>query len=214
MANPRASATARKKGTAMNNLGQPVNGKSALRAKQPHLVLLCAGFLLSTVASAESVTIDGRDFMPLNAAGQALYAESGAGNLICTGPNGSQSFIAQVPLPPAPVLLDLKQLAVWGGDFSAADSDARLYRYCQSEFAASTPVRTLIMDAGSSGNAGNYFDAWPINFRVQDQRTCVYMLVLNLGTDGCSGGANLSLAKVRVRFDVLSDPIFSNGFEN
>jgi hypothetical protein len=214
MADPRASATDRKEGTAMNNPGQPVNEKSALRAKQPHLALLCASFFLSTVASAESVTVDGRDFMPLNAAGQALYAESGAGNLICTGPNGSHLFIAQVPLPPAPLVLDLKQMALWGGDFSAADADVRLSRYCQSDFVASSPVRTIISERGSSGNGGNYFNAESLNFRVQDQRTCVYMLELTLGTDGCSGGGNLSLAKVRVRFDVLSDPIFSNGFEN
>lgn len=172
--------------------------------------------LLASNAWADQVTVDGRDFIPLF--GDAVFGESSAGNLICTGPNGSQFYVAQLPLPPTPVELDLKQLAFWGGDFSATDADVGLDRYCQSEFSASTPVRTNIASISSSGNSGNYFASTTLNRRVDDQQSCIYMLTVRLGLNSCTGGANLSVARVRVRFDVVPtvviDPIFSNGFEN
>ena len=172
--------------------------------------------LLASNAWADQVTVDGRDFIPLF--GDALFGESSAGNLICTGPNGSQFYTAQLPLPPTPVELDLKQLAFWGGDFSATDAEVSLDRYCQSEFSPSTPVKTSIASVSSSGNSGNYFTSATLNRRVDDQQSCIYMLSIQLGLNSCTGGANLSVARVRVRFDVVPtvviDPIFSNGFEN
>lgn len=172
--------------------------------------------LLASHASADQVTVDGRDFIPLF--GDAVFGESSAGNLICTGPNGSQFYIAQLPLPPTPVELDLKQLAFWGGDFSATDAEVSLDRYCQNEFSPSTPVRTSIGSVSSSGNSGNYFTSATLNRRVDDQQSCVYMLSVRLGLNSCTGDSNLSVARIRVRFDVVPtvviDPIFSNGFEN
>ncbi len=166
-------------------------------------------------ASAEQVTIDSRDFIPVF--GNSLYGESSAGNLVCVGGNAGKLFIAQVPLPPAPVELDIKQLAVWGGDFSSTDASVQLDRYCQTEFSASTPVRTDLSEVSSSGSGGNYFDASALNFRVSDQQTCVYMLSVQLGLNGCSD-SSLSVGRVRVRYDVVQvpviDPIFKNGFEN
>jgi hypothetical protein len=190
--------------------------KTRLTRSKPGLALLCTSILASSAAWAEEITIDSRDFIPIF--GSAIYAESGAGNLVCSGPNGSQLFIAQLPFPPAPVELDLKQIAIWGGDFSASDASVSLDRYCQSEFSASTPVKTSIASLNSSGNGGNYFDSVTLNRRIDDQQTCIYMISLQLGLDSCSGGGNLSLARVRARFDVVQpvviDPIFSNGFEN
>ena len=106
---------------------------------------------------------------------------------------------------------------MWGGDFSSTDATVQLDRYCQTEFAASTPVRTDLADISSSGSGGNYFDATTLNFRVSDQQTCVYMLIVQLGLNGCSD-SSLSVGRVRVRYDVVQqpvvDPIFKNGFEN
>lgn len=179
----------------------------------PALLLLT--IFTATNALAAQVSIDSRDFIPLT--GDTVYGESGAGNLICANGSTGNLFIAQVPLPPAPIELDIKQLAVWGGDTSSADAWVRLDRYCQDEFAGSTPVRTIITEVGSSGSAGNYFDASALNFRVDDQRTCVYMLSMQLGLNGCNG-TNLNVARVRVRYDVVQQPIveqiFKNGFEN
>jgi hypothetical protein len=180
------------------------------------LALLYTGIFASSSTWAEQVTVDARDFIPVF--GNATYSESSAGNLVCSGANGSQFFIAQLPLPPAPVELDLKQVAIWGGDFSASDASVSLDRYCQSEFSASTPVKTGIASLSSSGSGGSYFDSVTLNRRIDDQQTCIYMISLQLGLNSCAGGANLSLARVRARFDVVQpvvvDPIFSNGFEN
>ena len=176
--------------------------------------LLMCGLLAGAVnAHAASVTIDGRDFIPFY--GDTAFGESSAGNLICAPSSSVNLFLAQVPLPP--VDLDLKQLAVWGGDFSANDVTVKLFRYCQAEFSASTPTATDITNAGSSGNGGNYFDASTLNFRVEDQNTCVYMLQAKLGLDDCVGNT-LSLARVRVRYDIVQLPVvdamFKNSFEN
>jgi hypothetical protein len=190
--------------------------KAQLTRPKRRLLALFYASIFASSAWAEQITVDARDFIPVF--GNATYSESGAGNLVCSGPNGSQFFIAQLPLPPAPVELDLKQVAIWGGDFSASDASVSLDRYCQSEFSASTPVKTTIASLSSSGNGGNYFDSVTLNRRVNDQQTCVYMISVQLGLNSCSGGANLSLARVRERFDVVQpvviDPIFSNGFEN
>jgi len=133
------------------------------------------------------------------------------------GGNAANLFIAQVPLPPTPVQLDIKQLAVWGGDVSSTDASAQLERFCQNEFAPSTPIRTILSNVSSSGSGGNYFDANALNFRVSDQQTCVYMVVVRLGLDDCSN-SNISVARVRVRYDVVQAPVvdamFKNGFEN
>jgi len=176
--------------------------------------VLFLSIFAATHALADQVSIDSRDFIPLF--GDTPYAESGAGNLLCTGANSSNLFIAQVPLPPTPAELDIKQLAIWGGDVAATDVSVQLDRYCQSEFSASTPVRTNLTSVNSTGTGGNYFDASTLNFRVSDQQTCVYMLIAQLGLNGCTG--NLSLARVRVRYDVVQAPVvdamFKDGFEN
>ena len=177
--------------------------------------LLLVTIFAASNASADQVTIDSRDFIPVF--GNTAYAESGAGNLFCVGGNGGQPFIVQVPLPPAPVALDIKQIAMWGVDLSNIDASVDLDRYCQSEFSPSTPVRTNLTGVSSSGSGGNYFDASALNFRVSDQQTCIYTLTVQLGLNGCSG-SNLSIARVRVRYDVVQQPvidsIFKNGFEN
>ena len=177
-------------------------------------LMLMLSVFTATSAQAEQVSIDSRDFIPLF--GNTPYGESGAGNLLCTGANSVNLFIAQVPLPPTPVELDIKQLAIWGGDVASTDVRVQLDRYCQNEFAASTPVRTTLASVNSSGTGGNYYDASTLNFRVSDQQTCVYMLTLQLGLDGCTG--NLSLARARVRYDVVQAPVvdamFKDGFEN
>ena len=177
--------------------------------------LLLLSLFAGTDALADQVSIDSRDFVPFF--GNQIYGESSAGNLVCVGGNAGKLFIAQVPLPPAPVELDIKQIAMWGGDFSSTDASAQLDRYCQTEFAASTPVRTDLADVSSTGSGGNYFDATAMNFRVSDQQTCVYMLIVQLGVNGCSD-SSLSVSRVRVRYDVVQppvvDPIFKNGFEN
>ncbi len=183
-------------------------------AKRLPALLLITTFV-TTNAFADQLSIDSRDFVPVF--GTSVYGESSAGNLVCVGGNAGKLFIAQVPLPPAPVELDIKQLAMWGGDFSSTDATVQLDRYCQTEFAASTPVRTDLADISSSGSGGNYFDATTLNFRVSDQQTCVYMLIVQLGLNGCSD-SSLSVGRVRVRYDVVQqpvvDPIFKNGFEN
>ena len=124
-------------------------------------------------------------------------------------------FMAQVPFPPAD--LNIKQLAIWGGDFIAANSSARLIRYCQPEFSAGTPATTEIAEVTSLGANGNYFDAESLNIPVTDQATCVYVIQLSLGQDTCPGN-DLSLARARIRYDVVqppsSGPIFKNGFED
>ena len=185
----------------------------SMATRLPALLLLST--FAMTNASAEQVTIDSRDFIPLF--GPSVYGESSAGNLVCVGGNAGKLFIAQVPLPPAPVELDIKQLAMWGGDFSSTDASVQLDRYCQSEFSPSTPVRTILSEVSSSGSGGNYFDSNTLNFRVDDQQTCVYMLSVQLGLNGCAD-SSLSVARVRVRYDVVQqpvvDPIFKNGFEN
>ena len=177
--------------------------------------LLLLSLFAGTDALADQVSIDSRDFVPFF--GNQIYGESSAGNLVCVGGNAGKLFIAQVPLPPAPVELDIKQIAMWGGDFSSTDASVQLDRYCQTEFAASTPVRTDLADVSSTGSGGNYFDATAMNFRVSDQQTCVYMLIVQLGVNGCSD-SSLSVSRVRVRYDVVQppvvDPIFKNGFEN
>ena len=183
-------------------------------AKRLPALLLITTFV-TTNAFADQLSIDSRGFIPVF--GTSIYGESSAGNLVCVGGNAGKLFIAQVPLPPAPVELDIKQLAMWGGDFSSTDATVQLDRYCQTEFAASTPVRTDLADISSSGSGGNYFDATTLNFRVSDQQTCVYMLIVQLGLNGCSD-SSLSVGRVRVRYDVVQqpvvDPIFKNGFEN
>lgn len=185
----------------------------SMATRLPALLLLSTFAI--TNASAEQVTIDSRDFIPVF--GDSVYGESSAGNLVCVGGNAGKLFIAQVPLPPAPVELDIKQLAAWGGDFSSTDATVQLDRYCQTEFSASTPVRTILTDVSSTGSGGNYFAASALNFRVSDQQTCVYMLSVQLGVNGCSD-SSLSVGRVRVRYDVVQqpvvDPIFKNGFEN
>ena len=177
--------------------------------------LLLLSLFAGTDALADQVSIDSRDFVPFF--GNQIYGESSAGNLVCVGGNAGKLFIAQVPLPPAPVELDIKQIAMWGGDFSSTDASVQLDHYCQTEFAASTPVRTDLADVSSTGSGGNYFDATAMNFRVSDQQTCVYMLIVQLGVNGCSD-SSLSVSRVRVRYDVVQppvvDPIFKNGFEN
>ena len=179
----------------------------------PALLLLST--LVAKSAFADQLSIDSRDFIPVF--GNSVYGESSAGNLVCVGGNAGKLFIAQVPLPPAPVELDIKQLAMWGGDFSSTDASVQLERYCQAEFSASIPVRTILSNVSSSGSGGNYFDAGALNFRVSDQQTCVYMLSITLGVNGCAD-SSLSVARVRVRYDVVQqpvvDPIFKNGFEN
>lgn len=179
----------------------------------PGLLFLSA--FAVTNALADQLSIDSRDFIPVF--GNSVYGESSAGNLVCVGGNAGKLFIAQVPLPPAPVELDIKQLAVWGGDFSSTDASVQLERYCQTEFSASVPVRTILSNVSSSGSGGNYFDASALNFRVSDQQTCVYMLSITLGVNGCSD-SSLSIGRVRLRYDVVQapvvDPIFKNGFEN
>jgi len=183
-------------------------------AKRPFALLLLSIFAVNH-ALADQLSIDSRDFIPFF--GDQIYGESSAGNLVCVGGNGGKLFIAQVPLPPTPVQLDIKQLAVWGGDVSNADASVQLERFCQNEFAASTPIRTIISNVSSSGSGGNYFDANALNFRVSDQQTCVYMVVVQLGLNGCSD-STLSVARVRVRYDVVQAPVvdamFKNGFEN
>ena len=185
----------------------------SMATRLPALLLLST--FAMTNASAEQVTIDSRDFIPIF--GNSVYGESSAGNLVCVGGNAGKLFIAQVPLPPAPVELDIKQIAMWGGDFSSTDASVQLDRYCQTEFSASTPVRTVLTDVSSTGSGGNYFAASALNFRVSDQQTCVYMLSVQLGVNGCSD-SSLSVGRVRVRYDVVQlpvvDPIFKNGFEN
>ena len=187
--------------------------KNSVAIRLPGLLLL--GLFSAHSAFADQVSIDSRDFIPVF--GNSVYGESSAGNLVCVGGNAGKLFIAQVPLPPTPVELDLKQLAVWGGDFSSTDSTVQLNRYCQSEFSPSNPVRTQLSSVNSSGSGGNYFDANSLNFRVDDQQTCVYMIIVQLGTNGCSD-SSLSVGRVRVRYDVVQqvvvDPIFKNGFEN
>jgi len=179
----------------------------------PALMLL--SIFTATHALAAQVSIDSRDFMPYE--GDHNYGESTAGNLTCANGNSSNLFIAQVPLPPAPAELDIKQLAVWGGDISSSDAEVFLERFCQNEFSASTPVRTSLSNVFSSGSAGNYFNAAALNFRVSDQRTCIYMVSLQFGVNNCPG-PNLSVARVRVRYDLVQQPvaeqIFKNGFEN
>jgi|GEM_PF-2319022 len=183
-------------------------------AKRPLALLLLSIFAVNH-ALADQLSIDSRDFIPFF--GDQIYGESGAGNLVCVGGNGGKLFIAQVPLPPTPAQLDIRQLAIWGGDVSSTDASAQLERFCQNEFAPSTPIRTIISNVSSSGSGGNYFDAAALSFRVNDQQTCVYMVVVQLGLDGCSD-STLSVARVRVRYDVVqppvADPIFKNGFEN
>lgn len=183
------------------------------RAKCVSLMLVLSASVI-TPALADQVSIDSRDFIPVF--GNTPYAESGAGNLLCTGDNSVNVFVAQVPLPPTPAELDIKQLAIWGGDITSTDVNVQLDRYCQNEFSASTPVRTNLTSVGSSGAGGNYFDASTLNFRVSDQQTCVYMLTLQLGLNGCTG--NLSLARARVRYDLVQAPVvdamFKDGFEN
>ena len=177
--------------------------------------LLLIGAFTVTNALADQVSIDSRDFIPIF--GTTPYAESSAGNLTCSGANSGNLFIAQVPLPPAPAELDLKQIAMWGGDFASVDSQVRLDRYCQSEFSASIPAQTNLATLSSSGNSGNYFDASTLNFRVSDQQSCVYMVVVRIGLNGCVDNT-LSVARVRVRYDLVQAPvvdaIFKNGFEN
>lgn len=177
--------------------------------------LLLVTIFAASNASADQVTIDSRDFIPVF--GNSVYGESGAGNLVCVGGNAGKLFIAQVPLPPAPVALDIKQIAMWGVDLSSTDASVQLDRYCQTEFSPSTPVRTVLTSVSSSGSGGNYFDASALNFRVSDQQTCIYMLSVQLGVNGCAD-SSLSIARVRVRYDVVQQPvidaIFSNGFEN
>ena len=186
---------------------------SKSKTKRISAMLLLSTFVV-TNALADQVSIDSRDFIPFF--GDTPYGESGAGNLLCTGANSVNLFIAQVPLPPAPVELDLKQLAIWGGGITTTDASVKLDRYCQSEFSGSTPVKTALTSVSSSGTGGNYYDASTLNFRVDDQQTCVYMLTLQLGLNGCTG--NLSLARVRVRYDVVQAPVvdamFKDGFEN
>lgn len=167
----------------------------------------------ASIAQADQVTVDGRDFIPTF--GNSSYGESSAGNLICSPSDGVNLFIAQLPLPP--VELTIKQLAIWGGDFANTDASVHLVRYCQAEFTASTPTTTDLGGVSSSSNAGNYFDAATLTVNVDDQATCVYMLQAQLGLNTCPGNT-LSIARVRVRYDVVQqpvvDPIFSNGFEN
>jgi hypothetical protein len=174
------------------------------------LALLLAA---TTTVPAAQVTVDGRDFVPLF--GNTSYGESSAGNLICTDESGVNLFTAQLPLPP--VDLTLKQLAIWGGDFASTNASVSLVRYCQAEFTASTPTTTLIASVNSSGDGGNYFDSTALNRVVDDQGTCVYMLQAQLGLNDCPGNT-LSIARVRVRYDVIQAPVvdamFGNGFEN
>ena len=176
-------------------------------------LLICGLLAGAATAQAASVTIDGRDFIPFF--GDTPFGESSAGNLICSPGGGINLFMAQVPLPP--VDLDIKQLAIWGGDFSVRNANATLLRFCQSEFSASTPVMTEIASVDSTGDGGNYFDAQATNFRVEDQGTCVYMVRAQLGLDNCVGDT-LSVARVRVRYDVVQLPVvdamFKNSFEN
>ena len=180
-------------------------------AMPQYLRLALAAALLSpvTLVHGASVSIDSRDFLPVNAA--SSYIESTAGALTCSGIRNA--FVAQLPLPPAPTRVDLKQLAMWGGDFSSTDASVKLLKICQAEFSASTPTTTILADASSSGNGGNYIGTDSLNLRVDDQRTCLYMLLAEIGFNTC-GGSALSLGRVRVRYDVVTDSMFKNGFEN
>jgi len=179
---------------------------------------MCTGALwlalgCASLAQADQVTVDARDFIPIF--GNTPFSESSAGNLTCSQGGGVNLFLAQLPLPP--VDLDIKQLAIWGGDLSSSDANVTLIRYCQSEFSPSTPATTNIASVDSTGNGGNYFDAATLNRRVDDQQTCIYMLRAQFGLDNCPGNT-LSIARVRVRYDVVVlpvvDAIFRNSFEN
>lgn len=177
--------------------------------------MLLLGFVISQCASADQVTIDARDFVPYY--GQTIYGESSAGNLTCTPGNGGINlFMAQVPLPL--VELNLKQVAFWGGDFDANDATVQLFKICQAEFSASIPTRVTIGDASSSGSGGNYFAMDEVDTNVDDQNICVYMVTVQLGMDTNCAGADLSLARVRVRYDIVQQPVvdamFKNSFEN
>lgn len=191
------------------------SGTSRSVTRRRHFCILVLALSAAALVQADEVTVDARDFIPVFDG--TVYAESSAGNLTCTGGNGNQLFVAQLPLPPTPVELDLKQLAIWGGDFASLNAEVDLVRYCQSEFSASLPVRTNIAEVSSSGNGGNYFDSVAMNRRVDDQQTCIYLLQAQIGLDGCAGG-NLSIARVRVRYDLVQQPVidamFSNSFEN
>lgn len=186
--------------------------RSAMKKFLPSTVTALL-LLASGLSHALEVSVDGRDFQPyING---ATYAESSAGNLTCTG--SANLFMAQLPLPAHSIELDLKQLAIWGGDVSSNNATVKLIKYCQAEFTPSTPVTTILADVSSSGNSGNYYSAQAMNLRVDDQGTCVYTLLAELGFNTC-GGSALSLGRVRVRYDlvqpVVVDPIFKNGFEN
>lgn len=167
----------------------------------------------ASAAQADQVTVDGRDFIPIF--GNTPYGESSAGNLICMTGGGTNLFTTQLPLPP--VELTLKQLAIWGGDFTDSDATVSLVRYCQTEFSPSVPTTTNITSVSSSGNGGNYFDSSTLNLDVDDQQTCIYMLQAQIGLDTCPGNT-LSIARVRVRYDLVQapvvDPIFKSSFEN
>ena len=189
------------------------SSKQLMFAIQTSAVLLASLFAASN-ALADAVTIDSRDFVPY--AGNGVYGESGAGNLVCVGGNGGKLFVAQVPLPPEPVEFDLKQLAVWGSDITLDQVTVRLERFCQAEFSPSVPVKTILADINSTGNSGNYYAFEAMNTRVSDQQTCTYQLLIILGVNGCVD-SSLSIAKVRVRYDLVqpvTENIFSNGFEN
>mgnify|MGYP006872459779 FL=1 len=170
---------------------------------------LATALLLPVAAHSASVSVDGRDFLPANVL--SSYIESSAGNLTCTG--SGNFYVAQLPLPPAPTRVDLRQLAIWGGDFSSNNASVSLLRICQAEFSASAPTTTLLAEASSSGNGGNYIGTDTLNVRVDDQRTCLYVLLAEIGVDTC-GGSSLSLGRVRVRYDLVTDSMFNNGFEN
>jgi hypothetical protein len=175
---------------------------------------LLAGLFAASSVQAEAVTIDSRDFIPYF--GNAVYGESSAGNLVCVGGNLGKLFAAQVPLPPAPIEFDLKQLAVWGSDITLDQVTVRLERFCQAEFSPSVPVKTVLADATSSGFGGSYYAFEAMNTRVSDQQTCTYQLLVILGVNGCED-SSLSVARVRVRYDLVppvTENIFSNGFEN
>ena len=71
----------------------------SMAKRLPALVLITT--FVTTNAFADQLSIDSRDFVPVF--GTSVYGESSAGNLVCVGGNAGKLFIAQVPLPPAPV---------------------------------------------------------------------------------------------------------------
>lgn len=166
--------------------------------------------LFSGAAHADFITVDGRDFTAL--VGNAPYAETAnQSNLSCSGGPAQNLFSAQLHLPPGDLIL--RGLAAWGSDLGTENLTLNLSRVCQEPLVGSAPQRTLLSSIASSGTPGNFFVQSPtLNVRVSDQDRCVYLLEAQFGLNACS--ALLSMAKARVRFDPLADPIFSNGFEN